>query len=162
MGTLFGSDGHIAWIRFEALPYENGLIRFLLGRTFIDTTNIAAYPTNTAIGFELRRLSGDTNEARLIAHNGTTNTNGPWVPVATVFRRQTIGVEQNKTNGQVRLWVGEGASRPVVNTNATISGGPTNNSPENHSTLSLGLFTTNTNSSFIGINVFSALVEIID
>ena len=163
VGTLFGSDSHASWIRFSATPRENGLVRFVLGRTFAGVTNIAEYPTNSAVGFELRSLSGSaTNEIRLIAHNGTTNTNGPWVAVATLFRRQTIGVEQNKTNGQVRLWVGEGASRPVVNTNATISGGPTNNAPENNSALGVGLFTTNTNAAGIGIDVFSALVEITD
>ena len=162
-GTLFGNDSHTTWIRFEALPRENGIMRFVLGNVFTRSTNIAEYPTNRAIGFELRSLSGSsTNEVRLIAHNGTTNTNGSWVTVSTVFRRQTIGVEQNKTNGQVRLWVGEGATRPTVNTNATINGGPTNNAVGAESALEVGLFTTNTNSSTIGLNVFSSLVEITD
>lgn len=161
-GTLFGNDSHVIWTRFEASPRENGLMRMVLGNFTSRDTNIAEYPTNRAVGFELRRLSGDTNEVRLIAHNGTTNTNGPWVAVATVFRRQTIGVEQNKTNGQVRLWVGESASLPTINTNATISGGPTNNAGGLQSALEVGLFTTNTNAGSIGVNVFSALVEITD
>jgi len=161
-GTLFGSDSHTAWIRFEANPQQNGLMRFVLGNSSAKSTNIAEYPTNRAFGFELRRLSGDTNEVRLIAHNGTTNTNGPWVAVATIFRRQTIGVEQNKTSGEIKLWVGESASRPSVNTNATINGGPTNSAGASERTLEAGLFTTNTNSGSIAFNIFSSLVEIVD
>lgn len=162
VGTLFGFHSHKAWVQLDSVPRENGLIRFILGGNEGSNTNIAQYPTNRSVGFELRRLSGITNEIRLIAHNGTTNTNGPWTTLGTLFQKYTIGVEQNKTNGQIRLWVGAGSVNPTLNTNATISGGPTNNASTGESALEIGLFTTNTNAADINLGVFSALVEILD
>lgn len=161
VGTMFGSDSHAIWIRFDAVP-RDGVARVVLGGNDTSLTNFADYPTNRAIGFELRKLSGDTNEIRLIAHNGTTNTNGPWVALGTVFRRYTVGVEQNKTSGEVRLWTATSMGTPTVNTNATISGGPTNNAGAGQSALVVGLFNTNTNASSGFFTLYSALVEITD
>lgn len=163
VGTRFALDSHTAWIRLEALPRESGLIRLVLGMQNNLLTNIASYPTNHAIGLELRSLSGSaTNEVRLIAHNGTTNTNGSWVAIGDIFQKYTLGVSQNKTNGQIRLFVGVNQSVPTLNTNATISGGPTNNGIGLHSALETGLFTTNTNSDSINLRVDASLVEIAD
>lgn len=162
-GTLFGNHSHRAWIQLDSVPRENGLVRFVLGGNQALTTNIAQYPTNRSVGFELRSLGGSTtNEIRLIAHNGTTNTNGNWVTLGTLFQKYTIGVEQNKSNGQVQLWIGAGSVNPTLNTNATINGGPTNNASTGESALEVGLFTTNTNAASINLAVFSALVEITD
>jgi hypothetical protein len=163
VGTLFANDSHTTWIRLEALPRENGLIRFVLGLQNNLSTNLASYPTNRAIGLELRSLSGSlTNEVRLIAHNGTTNTNGPWVTVGNVFQDYTLGVSQNKTNGQIRLFVGVNQGTPTLNTNATILGGPTNNGININSALEVGVFTTNTNSGSVNLRVDASLVEIAD
>jgi hypothetical protein len=162
VGTQFGSDSHTFWTRIEAVP-RSGNVRAILGNTVGGTTNIAEYPTNRAIGFELRSLSASaTNEVRLIAHNGTTNTNGPWVTIGDIYQRYWIGVEQNKTNGEVKLYVGVNAATPTNNTNATISGGPTNNASTAQSSFDAGIFTTNTNSGAIGLNVYSAFVDVID
>lgn len=162
-GTRFANDSHTAWIRLEVLPRENGLMRFVLGLQNNPSTNLASYPTNHAIGLELRSLSGSfTNEVRLIAHNGTTNTNGPWVVIGDVFQDYTLGVSQNKTNGQTRLFVGVAQNAPTLNTNATISGGPTNNGIGLRSALEVGLFTTNTNNGSINLRVDASLVEIAD
>jgi hypothetical protein len=161
VGTLFANDNHTFWIRLEALP-RNGTIRAVLGNTTAGTTNIAEYPTNRAIGFELSDAGGGTNQVRLIAHNGTTNTNGPWVNIEDVFQRYWIGVDQNKTNSEVKLYVGVNSGIPTNNTNATITGGPTNNAASTQSSLEAGLFTTNTNAANINLYIFSAFVDVID
>lgn len=163
VGTLFGNDSHTAWLRFESVPRENSLVRFILGTPSNPSTNIAAYPTNRAFGFELRSISASlTNEVRLIAHNGTTNTNGPWVAIGDIFQDYTIGAKQNKTNGEINLFVGSNQGVPTVNTNATIFGGPTNNAGGGQSALEIGMFTTNTNSASVNVTVHGALVEITD
>jgi hypothetical protein len=90
-------------------------------------TNIAAYPTNRAIGLELESgTTGSlTNRVRLIAHNGTTNTNGPWVDLGDIFQRYNIIIKHKGTNGIVELWHSLNYNQPTNNTNATISGAPT-------------------------------------
>jgi hypothetical protein len=119
VGTLFGNDNHALWTRIEATP-RSGSVRVILGNSTSTTTNIAEYPTNRAIGFELSDVGGETNQIRLLAHNGTTNTNGPWVAVGTVFNKYWIGVEQNKTNGEVKLYVGVNATTPTNNTTTNL------------------------------------------
>jgi hypothetical protein len=161
VGTLFGNDNHIAWLRIEASP-RAGSIRAVLGNSTSLSTNIAEYPTNRAIGFEITDAGGDTNQVRLIAHNGTTNTNGPWVTVGTIFDRYWIGVEQNKTSGEVKLYVGLNSSTPTNNTNATITGGPTNNAGAALSSFDAGAFTTNTNAGNLNLRVYSAFVDVVD
>jgi hypothetical protein len=161
VGTQFGGDSHTFWTRLESVP-RDGTVRVVLGNTTTGTTNIAEYPTNRAIGFELSDAGGDTNQVRLIAHNGTTNTNGPWVAIGDLFQRYWLGVEQNKTNGEVKLYVGVNAAIPTNNTNATISGGPTNNAGSTQSSLEAGIFTTNTNAGSISVNVYSAFVDVVD
>jgi hypothetical protein len=160
-GTLFGNDSHVFWTRIESVP-RGGIVRVVLGNTTTGTTNIAEYPTNRAIGFELTDAGGDTNRVRIIAHNGATNTNGPWVNIGTIFQRFWIGVDQNKTNGEVKLYVGVNSEAPTNNTNATITGGPTNNAGATQSSLEAGIFTTNTNAGSISLNVYSAFVDVVD
>jgi hypothetical protein len=161
VGTRFGADKHFLWIGMDFLVRENGLLRVVLGDNQNSSTNIAEYPTNRAIGFEITE-SGGTNQVRIIAHNGTTNTNGPWVAVGDFTQRYLIGVEQNNTNGEVKLYVAANAAAPTNNTNATITGGPTNNAPNAFSALSAGLFTTNTNAGNISFNISSAFVDVVD
>jgi len=161
LGTLFGSDSHTIWTRIEVVP-RNGIARIVLGNRIFENTNIAIYPTNTAIGFEVTDIGGGTNGVRLIAHNGATNTNGPWVNIGDVFQRYWIGVEQNKTSGEVKLYVGVNAAVPTNNTNATISGGPTNNAGGGLSSFDAGIFTTNTNAGSINLYIFSAFVDVVD
>ena len=161
LGTLFGSDSHFIWVRFEAIP-SHGTVRAVLGNNWPSTTNIAEYPTSRAIGFELSKSGGITNQVRLIAHNGTTNTNGSWVNIGTEDQRFWIGVEQNKTNGEIKLYVGLNSAAPTNNTNATIFGGPTNNAGQNLSAFDVGLFTTNTNANTAYFSVYGAFIDVID
>jgi hypothetical protein len=160
VGTGFGGDSHTIWTRLDVLPI-GGVIRAVLGNNVAQATNIAEYPTNRAIGFELNDNNG-TNQVRLIAHNGTTNTNGSWVNIGDVFQRYWIGVEQNKTNGEVKLYVGLNSATPTNNTNATILGGPTNNADINLSAFDIGIFTTNTNTGSIFFYLHSAFVDVTD
>jgi hypothetical protein len=163
VGTRFASDSHFAWINIDAVVREYGTFRAVLGANQNLTTNLAAYPTNRAVGFELTEGAGQTNQVRLIAHNGTTNTNGPWVSIGDVFSCYWIGVEQNKTSGEVKLYVGINAATPTNNTNATITGGPTNNASGGLSTLSAGVVVTNSNTNGnVGISIYSAFVDVID
>jgi hypothetical protein len=161
LGTRFANDSHTIWTKIEAIP-SHGTIRVVLGNVLSSLVNVAEYPTNSAIGFEISNAGGDTNRVRLIAHNGTTNTNGPWVNIGTIFQRYWIGVEQNKTNGEVKLYVGLNSATPTNNTNATISGGPTNNAGQNLSGFDVGVFTTNTNANGAFFNVYSAFVDVTD
>jgi len=160
-GTIFANDSHTIWTRIDVLP-RHGTVRAVLGNNISLATNVAEYPTNRAIGFELTDAGGDTNQVRLIAHNGTTNTNGPWVTIGDIFQRYWIGVEQNKTNGEVRLYVGLNSTPPTNNTNATILGGPTNNAGNLLSGFDVGVFTTNTNANSVFFSVYSAFVEVVD
>jgi hypothetical protein len=160
-GTLFGSDSHFIWVRFEAIP-SHGTVRAVLGNNWPSTINIAEYPTSRAIGFELSKSGGSTNQVRLIAHNGTTNTNGSWVNIGTEDQRFWIGVEQNKTNGEVKLYVGLNSAAPTNNTNATIFGGPTNNAGQNLSAFDVGLFTTNTNANSAYFSIYGTFIDVID
>lgn len=161
VGTLFANDSHIVWTKIGSVP-RHGTVRVVLGNDVGLTTNVAEYPTNRAIGFELSDAGGNTNQVRLIAHNGTTNTNGPWVNIGSLFDRFWIGVEQNKTNGEVKLYVGINSATPTNNTNATISGGPTNAASGSFSGFDVGVFTTNTNVNNVFFDVFSAFVDVID
>jgi hypothetical protein len=161
VGTLFANDSHTIWTRIDSTP-RHGTVRVVLGNSIFSATNVSEYPTNCAIGFELSDAGGDTNQVRLIAHNGTTNTNGPWVNIGDVFQRYWIGVEQNKTNGEVKLYVGVNSAIPTNNTNATISGGPTNNAGAGLSRFDVGVFTTNTNAQGSFFNVYSAFVDVVD
>lgn len=159
-GTQFGNNSHTAYTVIDALPRINGNVRVVLGNSTF-STNIAAYPTGHAIGYELENVgTSDTNRVRLIAHNGTTATNGPWVSIGTAFQRFTIGVRQNKTNNIVELIVGVNEATPAINTNATISGGPTGNADIGESAFDFGLFTTGTNAAGINANVYAAWVEV--
>jgi len=161
VGTRFSNDSHFFWIKMEFVVRSNGIFRAVLGDNQNSSTNIADYPTNHAVGFEIVENNG-TNQARLIAHNGTTNTNGPWVSVGNFAQKQLFGVEQNKTNGEVKLYLGLDNANPTNNTNATIAGGPTNNAANAIAALSVVVSTTNTNSGNISVNINSAFVDVID
>jgi hypothetical protein len=163
IGTRFASDSHFAWINVDGVVREHGTLRMVLGSSQNLTTNLAAYPTNRAVGFELTEGAGGTNQVRLIAHNGTTSTNGTWVSIGNVFSRYWIGVEQNKTSGEVKLYVGADSATPTNNTNATITGGPTNNADLGLAALMAGLFVTNSNTNGnVSASIYSAFVDIID
>jgi hypothetical protein len=161
IGTQFGADSHAIWVRFSAIP-RNGTVRIVLGSFVASNTNVANYPTNSAIGFELSNAGGDTNRVRLIAHNGISSTNGPWVNIGTLFQTYWIGVEQSKTNGEVRLRVGVNSGSPTVNTNATITGGPTNDAAAGFAAFDAGLFTSSTNAAGLALSIYSAFVQIAD
>lgn len=165
VGTAWANDSHAFWIVMDCVARGTDVFRSVGGN---DTagTNIAAYPTQRAVGFEMG-LAGEsggtgTNRVRLIAHNGTSSTNGPWVNVGTWFDRYTIGVLHNKSSGEVRLVVGVNSAPPALNTNATITGGPTNNGATSDSAWEIGMFSTQTNASAAGVSIYSAWLDVTD
>jgi len=163
VGTEFAADSHTAWFTVQVVGRENGVIRAVLGGNN-NSTNVALYPTNIAVGAEITITPGtvSTNRVRLIAHNGSAATNGPWVTLGTWNAKYVIGVQQSKGSDEVKLWVGTNAVPPVINTNGTISGGPTNNAPLFHSAFDIGMFSSNTNTANASYNVFGARVEVTD
>jgi hypothetical protein len=123
-------------------------------------SNIASYPTNKAIGFEIETTVGLTNRIRLIAHNGTNSTNGAWHEVGDVFQRQNISIRHTGTNGTAQLWHSINYNQPTNVTAAGISGAPVGNGPIGHSTWEMGFFQPSTNNGNAGITVFKATWEI--
>lgn len=120
---LAWSGAFTAFVYAEIWSRTNAICRFVVTQTGT-TEGIANYPTNRAVGIEFR---GDANmEARLIAHNGTTATNGPWVSFdygSIVYAYNTLFAVRHLTNGTVELY------RNSTNVpSATITGGPTNGS----------------------------------
>jgi len=164
-GTLWNSDSHAFWIVFDCIPRGSDTFRVVAGNSAF-STNIASSPITRAVGFEMG-LAGEnagtgTNRVRLIAHNGTTLTNGPWVNVGNWFDRYTIGVLQNKSTGEVRLMVGVNSSAPSFITNAAISGGPTNNAGNGEGAWEVGMFSTQTNSGAAGAGIYAAWLNVTD
>jgi hypothetical protein len=108
---------------------SNGLVRFVVGGK--TTSAIGEYPTNRAVGVEFTNLT-DANGVqliRLIAHNGTTSTNGPWLTNFASFSFSSIltyGVRYS-TNGSVELYRSLNRGTFTNIPSANISGGPTNN-----------------------------------
>ncbi len=133
-----------------------------MGNLWNSATNIAQYPTDQAFGFEIEKSTGDTNRIRLIAHNGSTNTNGPWVNAGTIFQNILISVKQNKTNGEIQLYLGINSPTASIVTNATIFGGPTNSAPNQKDAVDIGLFRTNTNSTGSYFSASRVWVEVTD
>jgi hypothetical protein len=120
---LAWSSTFTAFVYAEIWARTNAICRFVVTQTGT-TEGIANYPTNRAVGIEFR---GAANmEARLIAHNGTTATNGPWVSFnygSIVYAYNTLFAVRHLTNGTVELY------RNSTNVpSATITGGPTNGS----------------------------------
>ena len=161
VGTQFGADDHEMWVQIEGNIAESSyMFRSVLGN-FSFGTNFGEYPTNHAFGFEMRTKTNDNHEVRLIAHNGTTNTNGTWTEIGSIFDRHWIGVKQNKTNGQITLFHSS-KFNPTNNTNATILGGPTNSAGTEFGAWDFRLETTNTNAINSSINVYGAFIDVID
>jgi len=135
----------------------NNIARFLLGDG-IGTP--AQTPSVAGIGCEVRGNSG-TNQIRLVAHNGTTLTNGTWVNLG-VASRYIVSI-LSRTNGAVQLYVAEGnsGSIPAINTNATISGGPTSDGSASDANLSCSLTIGGTNASTSVLDVYAAGAEIV-
>jgi hypothetical protein len=162
-GTMWANDSHAFWCVIDVVPRGTDVLRFVAGNSAFNT-NYAIYPTNRAVGFEIS-LAGEsggtgTNRLRLIAHNGSSASNGPWVNIGTWFDWYTIGVQQNKTNGEVRVSVGVNGAAPTALTNATMTGGPTNNAANGLSTWEAGMFSTQTNSGGAGAGIYSAWMEV--
>lgn len=157
-GTVFGQANHSFWIRMGTAPSFNATTRITLGHSVFVSTNIGSALTNRGFGFEISSTNAQDLRVRLIAHNGTNSTNGPWVAINDIFQRYTIGAAQ-KTNGEVNLYVGTNYGNAIINTNATISGGPTSSGAIGNHALDFRLESTNTNSYNVGATIYSAVVE---
>lgn len=129
-GAAFGGNntwntGFSAFVFLSAWSRSNQVLRFVVGHDINDP--IGQYPTNRAVGVE---FSGDGSlSARLIAHNGTTATNGPLITGlrADPYAHYDLYAVRYYPNGTVELY--RSVSRgPFTNIPpATITGGPTNN-----------------------------------
>lgn len=158
-GTLFAEHNHTISIVGQMILRANGLMRVVLGSSAA-TNDLAAYPSSAAVGFELDEINTSTNRVRLIAHNGTVATNGPWVDFGDIFQQYTFVVFQNRTNGTVQLSIGTNLTAPVLQTNATISGGPTVNAPFDADSLDIRISKSSTNNGATTFKVQRAMVEI--
>jgi hypothetical protein len=119
------SSGFSAFVFTSVWSRSNQVLRFVVGHSTGDP--IGQYPTNRAVGIE---FSGDAAlSARLIAHDGTTATNGPLVTGLrnTPYAAYDLYAVRYYTNGTVELYrsVARGAFTNIAA--ATITGGPTNN-----------------------------------
>lgn len=157
-GVQWGQANHSIWFRISFATGFNGMMRSTLGHSFASATNIGSSLTNRGVGIEVNSTNSTNLQIRIIAHDGINSTNGPWVAINDIFQRYTIGVAQ-KTNGEVNLYVGTNYGTPAINTNATISGGPTNSGPQNNHAFDFRVETTNTNSYNLGATIYSAVVE---
>jgi hypothetical protein len=148
------------WMQVDGVVSTSSVFRAVLGNVSFGT-NFGAYPTSHAFGFEIRGATNDFQQIRLIAHNGITSTNGPWVAFGTVFSRHWLGVKQNKTNGQITLFHTTGLS-PTNVTSATISGGPTNSAGTDFGAWDVRMETSGTNAANSAISIYSAFIDITD
>jgi hypothetical protein len=124
-GNNMFSSGFSALVFVAAWSRSNQVLRFVVGHNTGDP--IGQYPTNRAVGIE---FSGDTDlSARLIAHNGTTATNGPLISglKGTPYASYSLFAVRYYINGTVELYrsLDRGAFTNIAA--ATITGGPTNN-----------------------------------
>ena len=124
-GNNMFSSGFSAFVFVAAWSRSNQVLRFVVGHSTGDP--IGQYPTNRAVGIE---FSGDSDlSARLIAHNGTTATNGPLISglKGTPYAAYSMYAVRYYPNGTVELYrsLDRGAFTNIAA--ATISGGPTNN-----------------------------------
>lgn len=152
-GTLWASLNNEFWVTGQyAMAGTNNRIRVVVGNDENTQTNVAVYPVNKAVGYEVLVDTNADIRIRLIAHNGTSATNGPFVslsPAGDIFQRYTIGVKVNKTNGFCSLFIGTNSFAPVEVPAAQIVG-PTNNGDGGDAAFDIGAFNTETNS--IGAN----------
>ena len=92
-GTAWGGGSHAFWSVMDAVTRSSDVFRFVAGNN-AQNTNYGDYPTNRAVGFEisLAGASGGvgTNRLRLIAHDGSSVTNGPWVNIGNWVDWYTI------------------------------------------------------------------------
>jgi hypothetical protein len=158
LGTIWGQANHSIWLRISVAPSFNGLMRATLGHSIVSATNIGSVLTNRGIGIEVNSTNSTNLQIRIIAHDGTNSTNGQWVAMSDIFQRFTIGIAQ-KTNGEVNLYIGTNYGTPAINTNATISGGPTSSGAGGNRALDVRIESTNTNSYGAGTTIYSAIVE---
>ena len=113
-----------AFVYGQIWSRTNAVCRFVVTQTAAGES-IGNYPTNRAVGIEFRGASN--LEARLIAHNGTTATNGPWVSFdygTIVYAYNTLYAVRYSTNGIVELYTSFNDEYTNV-PSATITGGPT-------------------------------------
>jgi hypothetical protein len=162
-GTSWLKADHTFWLRIDNAIGTNAFIRSVMGNSSIISTNVASLPTNDAIGFELGRTNTNASGSlriRLIAHNGTSLTNGPWVDTGgNLFQTHTIGIAQ-KTNGQVKLYISvDDFAKPQEATNAAITGGPNNNGAVYHGAWDCGIFQDGTNAFNAGSSIYTAWVS---
>lgn len=158
VGTAWGQANHSIWFRVGVTPSFNGLMRATLGHNFASATNIGSVLTNRGVGIEVNSTNSTNLQVRLIAHDGTNSTNGPWVAMSDIFQRFSVGIA-HKTNGEVNLYIGTNYGTPAINTNATISGGPTSSGVGGNHALDFRIEATNTNSYNAGATIYSAVVE---
>lgn len=157
-GTAWGKANHSIWISFDIATSLNGFARMTLGHNSSLTTNIGAELTNRGVGFEINSTNGSNLQIRLIGHNGTNSTNGPWIAISDIYQRYTVGIEQ-KTNGNVNLYIGTNYGNAIINSNASISNGPTTTGSGGNHALDFRLESTNTNSYNAGSYIYSVIVE---
>jgi hypothetical protein len=157
-GTAFATRRFTAWVLLDAVPRVNGIARVVVGNDNQSISNVAIRPTTEFVGYEIRETSGNTNEIRIIAHNGTTAVNSSWVTLGSLFDQYSIGVESSR--GTVKLWAGVLPSKPSVI--ATITNGPSSNADIGDSAFDFGLFASNTNVSAIGATVYNAWIQVLE
>ena len=119
------NNGFSAFVFLSAWSRSNQVLRFVVGHDLSDP--IGQYPTNRAVGIE---FSGDGSlSARLIAHNGTTATNGPLITgLGNVpYARYDLYAVRYYPNGTVELYKSSERGAFTNIAAATITGGPTNN-----------------------------------
>jgi len=159
VGTTWASLNNEFWVTAQySIGGTNNRIRVVVGNDENTLTNVAAYPIAQAVGYEVLVDTNSDLRVRLIAHNGTTATNGPFVsfaPSGDIFQRYTIGVKVNKTNGACSLFVGTNSFPPVEIPSAQIIG-PTNNGIGGDGAFDIGAFNTQTNAIGATATVFDA------
>jgi len=124
-GNNMFTSGFTAFVFAAMWSRSNSVLRFVVGHSTGDP--IGQYPTNRAVGIE---FSGDLDlSARLIAHNGTTATNGPLVSGLknTPYAVYALYAVRYYTNGTVELYRSDNRGAFTNIAAATITGGPTNN-----------------------------------
>lgn len=154
VGTTWASFNNEFYVTAQyAMNTESNKFRVVVGNFQYSSTNIATIPTSHAVGYEVMVDTNDDLLVRLIAHNGTTLTNGPFVSLAPngdIYQRYTIGVSVNKTNGVCSLLIGTN-SLPISVISAAQIIGPTNNASGNYDSFDIGIFNAETGG--IGGNV---------
>lgn len=160
VSTRFTTN-HVAWISWDGNGGgTNFTTTWVLGNNANTLTNIGVFPpaTNRAVAIQVRYNTNGTHEARLRANNGTNQTNGPWVTLASIFNRVLMGLEQ-RNNGAVNLWRGTESANPSII--STISNGPTTLDNTGDTAFEVRHETTGTNTGNPQVLIYDAEVHII-